>query len=135
MEITKKVILDLLPLYLANEVSPETRALIEEYLKTDPQLAKIASQSAAIELPEDVPVPLTQDDELRTYRKTKQSLVWRTIVMAAVLSVILVAILVLLFFYSSSSSSTSSIISQSAPGNTALLTASSAVVQVLQGCM
>ena len=35
-KIPQHVILDLLPLYLADEVSDETRTLIEEYLKTDP---------------------------------------------------------------------------------------------------
>ncbi|GAH31500.1 unnamed protein product, partial [marine sediment metagenome] len=45
MKITRNVILDLLPLYLADEVSEDTRALIEKYLKTDPQLAKVAKQS------------------------------------------------------------------------------------------
>ena len=39
MNIPKHLIIDLLPLYLADEVSDETRTLIEDYLKTDPQLA------------------------------------------------------------------------------------------------
>jgi hypothetical protein len=39
MNVTREVILDLLPLYLADEASPATRALIEEYLKGDPELA------------------------------------------------------------------------------------------------
>ena len=47
MEITRNVILDLLPLYLADEVSADTRALVEKYLETDPELANIAEQSAS----------------------------------------------------------------------------------------
>jgi len=39
MNVTREVILDLLPLYLAGDVSPATRALVEEYLKQDPDLA------------------------------------------------------------------------------------------------
>jgi hypothetical protein len=39
MEITRNVILDLLPLYLADEVSDDTRLLVEKYLETNPELA------------------------------------------------------------------------------------------------
>ena len=42
MEITRDVILDLLPLYLAGEVSDDSRALIKHYLESEPVLAKIA---------------------------------------------------------------------------------------------
>ena len=39
--IPKNVILDLLPAYLAGEASKESRALVEEYAKNDPGLAKL----------------------------------------------------------------------------------------------
>ena len=42
MEIPRNVILDLLPLYIADETSPETRDLVEAYLDHDPELARIA---------------------------------------------------------------------------------------------
>ena len=42
MKITRDVILDLLPLYIANELSEDTRSLVDEYLETDPEIAKIA---------------------------------------------------------------------------------------------
>jgi hypothetical protein len=130
MELTRKVVLDLMPLYLANEVSPETRALIEEYLKTDPELARTARQSAAVKLPNDVPVALTQDDELRAYKKAKLSLIWRTVILASVMSIILVALLVLMFFFRSSASEPSpSTISHHAPDSSILLAASSTAVQ------
>ena len=45
MKITRNVIIDLLPLYMADEVSADTRALVDSYLVTDPELAKIAEQS------------------------------------------------------------------------------------------
>ena len=61
MEITRNVILDLLPLYSANEVSADTRVLVEEYLKTDPELANIAKQLETMEKPRDIPVPLSRD--------------------------------------------------------------------------
>ena len=46
MDITRNVILDLLPLYLADEVSADTRALVDKYLESDPQLSNLAKQSA-----------------------------------------------------------------------------------------
>jgi len=42
MKVTREVILDLLPLYLAGEASPATRELVEEYLAQDPELARQA---------------------------------------------------------------------------------------------
>ena len=39
MNITKDVINDLLPVYLAGEASADTRALLEDYLRNDPALA------------------------------------------------------------------------------------------------
>ncbi len=101
MEITRNVILDLLPLYLANEVSAETRALIEEYIETDSELANIAKQLAAMEKPGDIPVPLTEDDKMKAYRKARRLIILTTLILAGVISFFLV-ITVLIFFFSSS---------------------------------
>ncbi len=40
MNVTREVILDLLPVYLSGEASPATRALVEEFLQQDAQLAQ-----------------------------------------------------------------------------------------------
>ncbi len=93
MEITRDVILDLLPLYLANEVSADTRTLVEKYLETDPELANIAEQSAAIELSEDIPVPLTKEDKMETYREAKRLMFLRTVILAITISFTLLCIL------------------------------------------
>ena len=98
MEITRKVILDLLPLYLADEVSADTRALVEEYLETDPELAeRIQRQTGAIGLPGDIPIPLTQDSQIKAYRKSKMILtltvVFLAILMTAIIGIIMVAFL------------------------------------------
>ena len=61
MKVTRDVILDLLPLYLAGEASADTRILVEKYLETDPKLAQLAAESAEL-LPDDNPVPLTTED-------------------------------------------------------------------------
>ena len=39
MKITRDVINDLLPVYLAGDASADTRALLEDYLRSDPALA------------------------------------------------------------------------------------------------
>jgi len=53
MEITRNIILDLLPLYLAGEVSSDTQALVEKFLEDDQELANVAKQLAASEKPKE----------------------------------------------------------------------------------
>ena len=72
MNITRDVILDLLPLYLADEVSEDTRALVEAFLATDAKLAVLVEQAAIEKLPEEIPVPLSKEIEMKTFEKTKQ---------------------------------------------------------------
>ena len=40
MNVTREVIVDLLPVYLSGEASPATRTLVEEYMKQDAELAQ-----------------------------------------------------------------------------------------------
>ena len=94
MEITRDVILDLLPLYVADEASQDTRALVEKYLAADPELAAIADRFRNVELHNGAPVPLTEEDEMATYKEAQLSLFWRTIIIAVVFSVILLACVV-----------------------------------------
>ena len=102
MEINQNVILDLLPLYLAGEVSADTRSLIEKYLETDPELANIvAKQSTAINLSEDIPVPLSKEDQMEAYKDAKRYMFWRTVILAVVISLTfmgLIAFVTLAFF-------------------------------------
>jgi len=51
MEITRDVIRDLLPLYVSGEVSADTKALVESYLRLDPELARAVAAAKALELP------------------------------------------------------------------------------------
>lgn len=81
MKITRDVILDLLPLYLANEVSSDTRILIEQYLSDDLALAKLVEQSTRQQWDSDVPVPLNKEDEMKSFEKTKQLLTQQRILM------------------------------------------------------
>jgi anti-sigma factor RsiW len=91
MKISRDVILDLLPVYLAGEASADTRSLVEEYLETDPQLAKVAKESAAAKLPGDIPVPLTQEDQMEAFKETKRLLLQRTVILAGVIAVALLS--------------------------------------------
>jgi anti-sigma factor RsiW len=93
MEITRDVILDLLPLYLADEVSADTRALVEKFLETDPELAEIAKQSATMDLSEDIPIPLTKENEMEAYEEAKRLLFRRTVIWAALIAFALLSCL------------------------------------------
>ncbi|UCE41895.1 MAG: hypothetical protein JSV17_02615 [Candidatus Aminicenantes bacterium] len=96
MNITRNIILDLLPLYLANEVSADTRALVEKYLETDPELANVAKQLATLEKPKKIPAPISQDDEMTAYKKARRRQILYAIILAGVLSIL--AISILMFF-------------------------------------
>jgi hypothetical protein len=96
MEITRNVILDLLPLYVADEVSADTKALVEKYLETDEDLAKVAKQLAPFEKPKAAPRPLSQDVEMRAYKRVQRRQIIFAIALAGVLSILGLA--VLMFF-------------------------------------
>ena len=78
MEITRNIIQDLLPLYLAGEACPETRVLVEEFLTRDPALAAVAAsqESGSLEriLTGGTSMPLPQDHEAETLARTRAKL-------------------------------------------------------------
>lgn len=41
MKVTRDVIYDLLPGYFSGEISPDTRALVDEFLRQDPEFSKM----------------------------------------------------------------------------------------------
>jgi hypothetical protein len=86
-KIPQSVILDLLPLYLANEVSEETRNLIEEYLTHDPQLATLAEMAKNTPSLQEIPAPLTKETEMESFKKSKKLMVQHNVfLILAVLS-------------------------------------------------
>jgi len=91
-KITRNVILDLIPLYLADEVSQDTRELVEEYLRIDKELAEMVKQSKTLNLPQDIPVPLEKDQALQLYIEGKRQMTIRM----AIIGVFLITIV--LFF-------------------------------------
>jgi anti-sigma factor RsiW len=72
MSIPKEVILDLLPVYLAGEASPATRAWLEEYLAQDPELADRVRRQWTENLVQASPPPLPPELELRALRRTRR---------------------------------------------------------------
>jgi hypothetical protein len=71
MSIPKEVILDLLPVYLAGEESPATRAWLEEYLAQDPELAEWVRQQRTASFDQVLP-PLPPELELRALLRTRR---------------------------------------------------------------
>lgn len=77
MNVTREVILDLLPVYLAGEASPATRALIEEHMEQDPELAQRIRLQWADNLGKIAPSALPPDLELRSLRRTRALIGWQ----------------------------------------------------------
>lgn len=50
MNVTREIVKDLLPLYVSGEASPASRALVESFLREDPELARLAEALRAEEL-------------------------------------------------------------------------------------
>lgn len=92
MNISRNVILDLLPLYLAGEASEDTRELVEQFLAGDPALTKLVEQSKQNQLEDEIPVPLNKEHEMKTFEKTKQLLFQQKLFLAlAVAATLLLA--------------------------------------------
>ena len=74
-ELSRDIILDLLPLYLAGEVSAVTRAAVDEYLGKDPSLAdyvRKAGEDASREAGSRVALP--PEVEIRSLERTRKVL-------------------------------------------------------------
>jgi hypothetical protein len=77
MNVTRDVILDLLPVYLAGEASPATRALIDEYLRQDLELAQRVRTMAAENFSATTQLSLSPDIELRSLRRARTLIGWQ----------------------------------------------------------
>lgn len=79
MEVSRDVILDLLPLYLADEISEDSRKLVEHYLETDPKLAQLALKAEESKVPNNITYNLTEDNEMKAFRKAKRLMIQHNI--------------------------------------------------------
>ena len=82
MHITRQVIEDLLPVYAAGEASDDTVALVEEFLRQDPQLARAVAALRANPLP-GLETALPPEQEKEALTMTKKLLRWRGTLMGA----------------------------------------------------
>lgn len=94
MKITRNIVLDLLPLYIAGEVSDETKIIVESFLETDPSLASMVEHASSIGFNE-VPIPLSQEEIMETYKKANKMMVIRTLGLAVVIAGTLLAVLLI----------------------------------------
>lgn len=72
--VTREVISDLWPLYLSNDLSADSRRLIEEFLESDPTFAQSLADTAKDPLGAYQPPPLPPDHEMKTLERVKRHL-------------------------------------------------------------
>lgn len=71
MKITRDVITDLMPVYSSGEASSDTRALVEEFFKQDPEYARIAAKPENQILPGGDSLSLPRNSELTSLARTR----------------------------------------------------------------
>ncbi|MFZ1977767.1 MAG: hypothetical protein WAV76_07400 [Bacteroidota bacterium] len=81
MNVTRDVIIDLLPLYYSEECSQATKLLVEEYLQKNPDFKQQAKQFAHDPFPKSIPQRLEKDDEMKALIKTRRVLRLRSYLM------------------------------------------------------
>jgi len=74
MNVTREVINDLWPVYAADEASADTRALVEEFLRQDPEFAGLLQGCGEEGLLRHVIPTLPPDREAQALRRTKRLL-------------------------------------------------------------
>ena len=97
-KITRNIILDLMPLYMAGEASQDTRELVEGYLKNDKELAEMAKESTTFNLPADVPVPLEKDQALQLYIEAKRQMTIRMAIIGIFLVIVMLFLGAMIIF-------------------------------------
>ena len=95
MNVTRDVILDLLPLCHAGEASDDTHNLVAAFAAQDPEIARLLAAPPAA-LPETN--GLDKETEMKTLEKTKSYLKWQTVLLggASFLSFCLVLVMALI---------------------------------------
>ena len=95
MNVTREVINDLLPAYLCGEASADSHALVVEFLKNDPEFARLVEQqkkadSQKTELLKGADMNLSPDHDMRTLARTRAMLERRSWLFALALAFSLV---------------------------------------------
>ena len=79
MQITRDIVIDLLPLYQSGEASPDSRAAVDEFLRLDPSLARLANDVSAPAAPANDSAAL----ERRVVAETRATIRRRSWILAA----------------------------------------------------
>lgn len=87
MAVSRNVILDLLPVYLAGECSEDSRRLIEEYIQSDEEMSQMVDEAKKQSLPGNINIPINKDTEMESLRKS-QSMIRRTILLGGLVLLI-----------------------------------------------
>ena len=98
-EVTRDVILDLLPLYLAGEVSEGTAALVKQYLESDPELAEQAKEMAKADSLNKVPIPFRKEAAMESYQEAKKWITIRTLGLVAIGAMVFLCTLALVLAF------------------------------------
>jgi hypothetical protein len=72
MKITRDIVSDLWPLYESGEASADTRALVEEFLKSDYEFARRLQEDSKVLAA--VPISLSPDQETKALSRTRQAM-------------------------------------------------------------
>lgn len=92
-DITREVIIDLLPAYFSGEASEQTRQVVEAYFERDSEFAHMA-RSMNDRLLQAVPAQLPEDHQMRTLRRTQATIAWRVVALGIGLTFIMMAVLI-----------------------------------------
>ncbi len=85
MDITRDIVLDLLPLYLAGEASADSTTAVRLFLEGDPGLARMVQEEGIPRL-RGAPRPISKEIEMEAYRKATVMMTIRTIAVAVVIA-------------------------------------------------
>jgi hypothetical protein len=72
--VTRDVITDLYPLYISGDASPDTRRLIEVFIKEDPEFLRTLGETRQDSLAAYAPPSLPPDHELKTLARVRRRL-------------------------------------------------------------
>ncbi len=79
MNVTRNVVTDLLPVYFSGEASDDTKLLVEDYFREDPDFERIARRAATplATLHAVAPLPLDAERERRDLQRARDAVVRR----------------------------------------------------------
>lgn len=95
MELSRDVVVDLLPAYLSGEASAETRRLVESRMAGDPELARLVDEGREELNKLTVPPPGRKENLTMELEAVKRLALIRTLVLSALFSGVFLATLAL----------------------------------------